>query len=109
MNRLPRKKFAPLGDLLDGVLEQALPEDGGLRARLAAEAFVSVAGPAVAGRCTVLGIEGDVLLVAVDTPRWRNELQRLSADYLRQVNGLLLPSLRLGRLRFLDPQKKREP
>jgi hypothetical protein len=109
MNRLPRKRFTPLGDLLDGVLEQALPETDGLRARLAAEAFHSAAGPAVAGRCTVLGIKGDILQVSVDTPRWRNELQRLSADYLRRVNETLLPSFRLTGFRFLGPQKKRKP
>jgi len=96
-------RFTELGDLLGGVLEEALPDDPGLRARLAAEAFLESAGPAVAGRCRVKGLEGDVLLVAVETPRWRRELQRMGRECLRQVNGRLPRSLALTAIRFTDP------
>lgn len=110
-----RRKFTPLGDLLDGVLEQTLPEDRGLRVELATEAFLRVAGPVVAGRCRILGLDGDTLRVAVDMPRWQLQLERMAGEYLQRVNGFLLPPLRLSAIRFLvrpsagSPQKKREP
>ncbi len=109
MSSVRRRKFVPLGDLLGGILEQALPEDRGLRAQLAAEAFLRLAGPVVAGRCRILGLEGDTLRVTVSVPRWHKELQQLAGDYLRRVNDELPPSLRLAAIRFLGPQKKREP
>ncbi len=97
-----RKRFTPLGDLLDGLLEEALPEDSGLRARLSAEAFLRAAGPTVAGRCRILGLEGDRLRVKVDTPRWRRELERMGKHYLRRVNDDLPASLRLTGIRFTE-------
>jgi len=96
-----RRKFTPLGELLDGVLEEALPDDRGLRSRLAAEAFLKVAGPAVAGHCRVLGLDGNVLRVAVSTPHWHKELQRMGTAYLHRVNSELPPPFKLWAIRFL--------
>ncbi len=98
-----RRKFIPLGDLLDGILTQSLPDDQGFRARLVSETFLRLAGPAVAGRCRVLGLRGDVLRVAVDTPRWQLELERMAGDWLRRLNAELPAPLRLGGIRFLGP------
>jgi len=104
-----RRKFTPLGELLDGLLEESLPDDPALRARLAAEAFARVVGPAVARRCRVRGLKNGVLLVVVETPRWQGELERIAADCLRRLNAELPPRLVLAGIRFSCPQKKREP
>jgi hypothetical protein len=103
------RKFIRLGELLDDIVAQSLPDDPGLRARLASLVFLRLAGPAVAGRCRIIGLHGDELRVAVDTPRWQQELERLAGDYLRRVNSELPPPLRLAGIRFLRPQKKRKP
>jgi len=104
-----RKWFVPLGDLLGRILEEALPKDREFRSRLAAEAFVRLAGPVVAGHCRVLGLDGDTLRVSVSTPRWQEELQRMGGGYLRRVNDELPRPLRLAAIRFSCEQKKREP
>jgi hypothetical protein len=104
-----RKRFIALGDLLGGILEEVLPEDPELRSRLAAEAFLRLAGPLVAGHCRVLGLDGDILRVSVSTRRWQRELQRMGGDYLRQVNGVLPRPHCLAGIRFQCAQKKREP
>ena len=110
MNDGRRRKFTPIGELLDGLLEQSLPGDRALRARLAAETFLRVVGPPVARHCRVGGLSSGVLQVEVETPRWRRELELMSGDCLRRVNDELPPPLRLTGLEFRDQvKKKREP
>ncbi len=100
MTRERLKRFTPLGDLLDGLLEEAMPDDPELRARVAAEAFQAAAGAAVAGRCRVLGLAGGVLQVAVETPRWQGELQRMGREILQRVNDALPSKARLSAIEF---------
>lgn len=109
MSTSRRKRFIPLGDLLGGILEEALPEDRELHSRLAAEAFLRLAGPVVAGHCRVLGLDGEILRVSVSTLRWQKELERMGGDYLRRINGELPRPLRLDGIRFTCAQKKRKP
>jgi len=109
MSASRRKRFIPLGDLLGGILEEAIPEDRELRSRLAAETFLRLAGPVVAGHCRILGLQGDILRISVSTARWQKELERMGGDYLRRVNGELPRPFRLAGIHFTRTQKKREP
>lgn len=95
-----RRAFTPIGDLLDDLVEDALPGDPALRASQAAEAFRRVVGPAVARRCRVEGLKGGVLLVAAETPRWQQELERMAAHCLRRVNAELPAPLAIDGIRF---------
>jgi len=94
------KRLTPLGDLLDGLLEEAMPDHPDLRESLAAGAFLSAVGPAVAGRCRVLGLAGGVLSVAVMSQRWQGELQRMGGDILGRVNAALPSRARLSAIDF---------
>jgi len=101
MNDGRRRAFTPIGDLLDDLVQEALPGDPAIQARQAAEAFCRVVGPAVARRCRVDGLVDGILQVAVETPRWQLELQRMAADCLRKVNEDLPESLNIAGIRFI--------
>ena len=94
------RRFTPLGDLLDGVLSDVIPDDPELRKHLAIGAFRAAVGPTVADRCRVLGQQGRTLAVAVDSPRWHGELQRMAPEILRRVNDALPSPARLAAIEF---------
>ena len=95
-----RRRFTPVGDLVDGLLSDAMPDDPGFREQLATGAFRAVVGPAVAGHCRVLCLRGRTLAVAVSSKRWHGELQRMGPDILVRVNEALPPPVRLSAIEF---------
>jgi predicted nucleic acid-binding Zn ribbon protein len=77
-----------------------MPDDPGLREQLATEAFRSAVGPAVAGRCRVIGLRGHSLSLAVSSKRWHGELQRMGPEILDRVNEALPSRARLSAIEF---------
>lgn len=93
--------FDAAGDGLHGLLARWIQDPDG-RWAVIRDAWRKAAGPAVADKTRLLGLEEGELRVRIEDPRWSRPLREMESGLVRRLNRML-GTRAVRRIRWLAP------
>ena len=100
------RKFRSVGSLLPRVLKQ-YKLDKVVAAQPAVTLWPEIAGPKTAEHTRALEVDGNTLVIMVDSPAWGAQLRFLKPQLLKKIEGRVGKGL-IRDLRFVLGQGRRE-
>ena len=84
--RPTNQSFTPIGDVLDGIIEQCRSDSQGGIAHLI-RIWDQTIGSPIADNARPFAVKGALLLVHVSSSAWMHQLQFLKSELLDKLNG----------------------